>query len=736
MSKLINQKFIEGIDSSKFKIAANGALMAVDGSGNLVELLKLNPSGAALLLGVEVASKSALESLVSDLTAHIASNEASFSEMDGRLDSIESEMPNKASISYVNEQDEATLAASKLYADQRVSDLVNGAPEILDTLKEISDALGGDANLAGTLTGQISSVQSGLTSEISRATAAEIQALVDAKAYADTKVAEEAAARIAADSSNLARIQSLEDLSIAQVIHVSKSGNDTTGNGGQHKPFLTLTKAFSMITDASPTKRYVVRVASGNYTEASVALPANVFVIGEQKEAVRITGSVSMGASFNTGSSTDDRSGFSMVTLLSACDFNWATVQSRAGKLYLNEVVFGSTVSMYGHNNAIAQAQFDSCVIFGALTISGINVGVFNNNTCYSNVTLNQHPNGGMASILVATGGYCSGNVRFITTANDFNRRSAGFLRGFSSENLIVDGPSSYCDHTIDSGSKNGAQSLNGGNLVPMNTVISHRIVPNVTNSHNLGDWGKQWMFNFAYIHASSGTDLYLSSVGASYDAAGDDAGRAIHIEADGYGLKPNVSGGDINLLTASTSGTGVRGKIKLDAREIDASSKKITSLASGTDSADAVNKGQLDAAVVESKAHSDSAVAVEKARAEAAEAALQSAVSAESSARSDADSALDGRVAALEAKPSLNLKNKYGVLGAGDLMHIDLDHQALEGGIIALYVDRTIVYPGMDFTISVVEGKTRITWAGELANPDGSYAVVEGDDFYCVYAI
>lgn len=493
---------------------------------------------------------------------------------------------------------------------------------------------------------------------------------------AETGLAAEITARIAGDSANLARIQSLEDLSIAQVIHVSKSGNDTTGNGGQHKPFLTLTKAFSMITDASPSKRYVVRVSAGNYTEAAVALPANVFVIGEQKEAVRITGPVSMGASFNTGSSTDDRSGFSMVTLLSAADFNWATVQSRAGKLYLNEVVFGSTVNMYGHNNAIAQAQFDSCVMFGALTISGINVGVFNNNTCYSNVTLNQHPNGGMASILVATGGYCSGTVRFNTTANDFSRRSSGFLRGFSSENLIVDGPSSYCDHTIDSGSKNGAQALNGGNLVPMNAIVSHRIVPNVTNSYNLGDWSKQWMFSFAYVHASSGTDLYLSSLGASYDAAGDDAGRAVHIEADGYGLKPNVSGGDINLLTASASGTGIRGKIKLDAREIDASSKKITFLADGTDATDAVNKGQLDAEV---------------ARAQAAEGAL------------------DIRLDAIEG---VAFYKESKEVSASDLSYVELAREAKPYSIKA-YIGRIALHEGQDFSVSVVAGKSRLTWSG-----------------------
>jgi hypothetical protein len=135
-------------------------------------------------------------------------------------------------------------------------------------------------------------------------------------------------------------------------------------------------------------------------------------------------------------------------------------------------------------------------------------------------------------------------------------------------------------------------------------------------------------------------------------------------------------------------------------------------------------------------RAHADSAVAVEKARAEAAEAALQSAISSEASARESADSALDARIDILEAKPSLNLKNKYGVLGAGDLQYIDLDFQAVEGGIIALYITRTIVYPGIDYTVSVVNGKTRLTFIGELANPTGSYCVIEGDDFYCVYAV
>jgi hypothetical protein len=425
MSKLINQKFIEGIDSSKFKIAANGALMAVDGSGNLVELLKLSPEGAALLLGVEVASKSALESLVSDLASHIASNEASFSEMDGRLDSIESEMPNKASISYVNEQDGLTLQASKLYTDQKVADLVGGAPEILDTLKEISDALGGDANLAGTLTGQISSVQSGLASEISRATAAEAQVLVDSKAYTDQKVSDEATARSDADDAKL--------------------------------------------------------VEAKEYTDQKVS------------------------------------------------------------------------------DEASARSSADSA-------------------------------------------------------------------------NLIE--AKSYADSKV--------------------------------------------------------------SDEATARAAADSAEQSAREAADA--------------------------SLQSDMDDLDAYAQDI--------------RADLDQEILDRQA-ADSAESAARAAGDSAEqSAREAAISAEAAARASADNALDGRVTVLENKPAIELKNKYGVLGSGDLMYIDLDHKVRENGIIALYVDRTIVYPSIDYTLSEVGGKTRITWAGELANPDGSYSVVEGDDFYCVYAI
>jgi len=48
------------------------------------------------------------------------------------------------------------LDEAKKYADKKVADLVNGAPEKLDTLEELASALGDDANFASTVVDLIS----------------------------------------------------------------------------------------------------------------------------------------------------------------------------------------------------------------------------------------------------------------------------------------------------------------------------------------------------------------------------------------------------------------------------------------------------------------------------------------------------------------------------------------------------------------------------------------------------
>jgi hypothetical protein len=380
-------------------------------------------------------------------------------------------------------------------------------------------------------------------------------------------------------------------IEIAQSVYVTADGSDATGDGSLAKPFATISGAMAAITDASPSKRYAIQVAPGNYTEVSgLALKANVFVIGADLRLVRITGAVSLDSSFS--GSADNRAGFSRVSLLSAVNFDWAAVTSAAGKIYCREVLFSSTLNLNGHNNAIAQALFDQCQMFGATTISGINVGTYVDNWHWDSLSLNQHPNGGMATILNAVGCRFSG-ITATASVDNFGRRCSLFLNSCFVDSLTVDGPSAYADMTNDSVPRLGATSANGGNLVYISPVSPGGVNPDQNNARYIGDFGKQWFFNFAYVHASTGTDLYLTSTAASYGT--DSVGRSIYIQPDGYGLDADVDGGDIILETAAVSGTGIRGKVDVLARVIEVNDAQIKELADGTDASDAVNKGQLD---------------------------------------------------------------------------------------------------------------------------------------------
>lgn len=506
--------------------------------------------------------------------------------------------------------------------------------------------------------------------------------LIDAGGTDNAALAQEISDRQSGDSALDTRLTALESFKDSQVLFVSKSGSDVSGTGGQHKPFASIGVALAAITDASPTKRYLIKVLAGAYTEGALALKANVFICGDQKEAVRITASSFALASDFSGSA-DNRSGMSKVIIASGnASFDWAAVTSAAGKLYFSEVSFGGTVSLNGHNNAIAQAQFDSCIFFAALTISGINVEVFNNNTCYGNINLDQHPNGGMATILNAAGGQVFGNVTLTTTVIDFNRRCSLFARNLYMEYVTVNGASSYADMNEGSlpRSHDRIVSQNGGNIVYITSNAPH-----AANVRNLGEAGKQYAYVFGWVHASSDTDLYLISMGADYNPA--NTGRSIFLQADSWGLQDDVNGGDINLITATTSGSGVRGKVKLNGLVVDVSASKIVDLAAGVDATDAVNKGQLDAV----------------------------------------SSAVSGRLDVLESRA---FKKEVFTLTATDISngYVDLGFEARPNSVVAFF-GRLAMHEGVsaDYTVSVVGGVSRITFLNNMVLPSEE-ALSSGD--------
>jgi len=169
-------KLIEGLENKFFTEARARAAVAPD--------IAVEQSRAE---AAEFAEQSARQSADSQLQSNIDSEQSARqiadSALSGRLDVVEGS--GEGSI-------KKSLQDAKAYADQKVSDLIDGAPGALDTLKEIADQLGNDESAVGALTNTVASN------------------LSEAKSYADSKVAQEVSDRQLAVSNEQSARQSAD----------------------------------------------------------------------------------------------------------------------------------------------------------------------------------------------------------------------------------------------------------------------------------------------------------------------------------------------------------------------------------------------------------------------------------------------------------------------------------------------------------------------------------------------
>jgi hypothetical protein len=63
---------------------------------------------------------------------------------------------------------------------------------------------------------------------------------------------------------------------------------------------------------------------------------------------------------------------------------------------------------------------------------------------------------------------------------------------------------------------------------------------------------------------------------------------------------------------------------------------------------------------------------------------------------------------------------------------YVDLPHEAVSGSVIA-FVDRLAIHETEEFTVSVVGGVTRITFAGPLVSP-GQQSLDANDNVFVKY--
>ena len=108
----------------------------------------LSSNGTELLWNGEVIQTGSID--ITSISANVATEEYVTTAIATATTGLATEL-------YVDDELSNSLAlyASLTYVDGRFTDLLGAAPEALDTLKELSDALGGDANFAATVTTQL-----------------------------------------------------------------------------------------------------------------------------------------------------------------------------------------------------------------------------------------------------------------------------------------------------------------------------------------------------------------------------------------------------------------------------------------------------------------------------------------------------------------------------------------------------------------------------------------------------
>jgi hypothetical protein len=112
---------------------------------------------------------------------------------------------------------------------------------------------------------------------------------------------------------------------------------------------------------------------------------------------------------------------------------------------------------------------------------------------------------------------------------------------------------------------------------------------------------------------------------------------------------------------------------------------------------------------------------------------ATQALISQEAGARIAADSSLNTRVTALEARPGGDQYSPFtSLMTESNLAYVDLDREVK--AIMSAAIGHLVAREGKDFSKSVVGGVTRITFINGFAQ-NGGTPVQPNQEFHCVYA-
>jgi len=169
----------------------------------VVRYSALDNTGAVVVRTIKDAESAAVE---------LAAVQASIAAEETRAMAAEAQLTSDLAAEVTRAEAEEARLDAKI--DQTKADILGGIPPaLLDTIKELADALHDNPDIINVLEGMIGTVQTNLDAEVTRATAAEAGLASDIADEASARaqaISDEAAARAAADTALDTRVTTLE----------------------------------------------------------------------------------------------------------------------------------------------------------------------------------------------------------------------------------------------------------------------------------------------------------------------------------------------------------------------------------------------------------------------------------------------------------------------------------------------------------------------------------------------
>jgi Major tropism determinant N-terminal domain len=215
------------------------------------------------------------------------------SEAEGYTDTkISQEVTNRNSAIATAKSQAITTAES--YTDTAITNLVNGAPAVLDTLKELADAIADDANFATTVTTHIATAKSDaesytdgkISTEVTNRNNAIATSLSTAEGYTDSAISTEVTNRNNAIGSALTTAEGYTDSAISTEVTnrnsaISTHSGLTTGTHGVTGTIVgttdTQTLTHKTISGASNT---LSNIANASLTNSKVTINTHDLSLG------------------------------------------------------------------------------------------------------------------------------------------------------------------------------------------------------------------------------------------------------------------------------------------------------------------------------------------------------------------------------------------------------------------------------------------------------------------------